>query len=402
MKFSLILLGLSWLLKLTAWRHASFRARLKEKDLVAQIKIADDSRGRYFIFKGGKLSSMAGVHSNPDVCLAFKDVDIAVSLLIPPVDYQQQIDAQKEFNLTMTGDDADAYWFAQTIMRTQTIDWKFGITLPDGSKRLTSNTNGGPIQVYVKDDKIVRITPIEFDDSDPGTWTVKARGKSFTPPRQTSLSPHGQNWKSMVYSPDRILQPMKRVDFDPDGERNPQNRGKSGYEPISWDEALDIVAGEIQRVKRDYGPGAMASSHGSHHTFGNVGYYLSANFRFMNLVGHTEVHHNPDSWEGWYWGGLHHWGHSLRVGMSENYGTVEDLMKHCEMIVFWSSNPEATSGNYGSHEGSIRRQWLKELDVEFVHIDPFYNDTAQMMAASGWPPNRRPIRRWPWRLPMSG
>ena len=82
MKFSLILLGLSWLLKLTAWRHASFRARLKEKDLVAQIKIADDSRGRYFIFKGGKLSSMAGVHSNPDVCLAFKDVDIAVSLLI--------------------------------------------------------------------------------------------------------------------------------------------------------------------------------------------------------------------------------------------------------------------------------------------------------------------------------
>ena len=27
---------------------------------------------------------------------------------------------------------------------------------------------------------------------------MKARGKEFTPPRQTSLSPHGQNWKSIT------------------------------------------------------------------------------------------------------------------------------------------------------------------------------------------------------------
>ena len=172
---------------------------------------------------------------------------------------------------------------------------------------------------------------------------------------------------------------MKRIGFDPNGERNCKDRGVDGYERISWDEALDIVASEIKRMKRDYGTGAIASSHGSHHTWGNIGYYLSANFRFMNLIGHTEVHHNPDSWEGWYWGGLHHWGHSLRVGMSENYGTVEDLLKHCEMVVFWSSNPESTSGNYASQEGSIRRQWLKELDIKFVHIDPHYNDTAQML-----------------------
>jgi len=379
MKFYLVLLGLSVLLKVTAIRHASFRSRLKEKNLIAQIKIADDSRGRIFIFQNGKVTSRPGIHRDPDVCMAFKDENIATQLLMPPVDYQQQIDAQKEFNLTMSGSDENTYWFAQTVMKTQTIDWRFGKKLSDGTTIFTSNTNGGPIQVYVKDDKIIRITPIIFNDSDPDTWTIEAHGKKFTPPRQSSLSPHGQNWKSMVYSPDRILHPMKRIDFDPDGDRNIQNRGKSGYEKISWEQALDIVASEIQRVKREYGPGSMASSHGSHHTFGNIGYYLSANFRFMNLVGHTEVHHNPDSWEGWYWGGLHHWGHSLRVGMSENYGTVEDLLKNCEMIVFWSSNPEATSGNYGSHEGSIRRQWLKELNIDFVHIDPFYNDTAQML-----------------------
>ena len=42
---------------------------------------------------------------------------------------------------------------------------------------------------------------------------------------------------------------MKRVDFDPNGERNPQNRGKSGYVRISWEEALDLVADEIKRLE---------------------------------------------------------------------------------------------------------------------------------------------------------
>ena len=50
---------------------------------------------------------------------------------------------------------------------------------------------------------------------------------------------------------------MKRVDFDPTGARNPQNRGKSGYVRIGWDEALDIVAKEINRQKRVHGPGSI-------------------------------------------------------------------------------------------------------------------------------------------------
>ena len=125
-------------------------------------------------------------------------------------------------------------------------------------------TNGGPVFLYVKNDKIIRITPIEFDHNDPETWSISARGKKFTPPRKTTLTPHGMNWKSMVYSPDRLLYPMKRIDFDPDGKRNQKNRGISGYERISWDEALNIVSGEIKRVKKEHGPGAIVNSHGSH------------------------------------------------------------------------------------------------------------------------------------------
>jgi molybdopterin guanine dinucleotide-containing S/N-oxide reductase-like protein len=378
-KFSLILFGLAQLLKFTARRHPAFAKRLKEKNLTVQMRTADKSVGRWFAFKDGKVTSRAGIHAKPDVTIAFKDERIAAELLMPPLDMQNQIDAIKDFKLTMEGPEDLSSWFTQTVMLTQTIGWKYGVDQPDGSKRYTNMTNGGPVFVNVKDGKIVRITPMDFDDSDAGPWTIEARGKTYTPPRKTTLAPHGQNFKSIIYSPNRLLHPMKRVDFDPNGERNPQNRGTSGYERISWDEAFDLVSGEIKRLKEKHGPGVMASSHGSHHTWGNIGYYLSANFRFMNVIGHTEVHHNPDSWEGWYWGATHHWGHSLRVGQSDSYGTVEDCLQNCEMIVFWSANPEATSGSYGAFEGTVRRKWLKESGMKIVHIDPHYNDTAQFL-----------------------
>ena len=254
--------------------------------------------------------------------------------------------------------------------------------------RYCNMTNGGPVFVYVKDGKIVRMTPIDFGDDDPPPWTIRARGLELTPPRKTTLAPHGQNAKSIVYSPDRLLYPMKRVDFDPNGERNPQNRGKSGYVRISWEEALDLVAGEIKRLKRSYGPGVMAVSHGSHHTWGNIGYYLSALFRFRNAVGYTQIHHNPDSWEGWYWGAVHHWGYTLRVGQSETYGTVEDCLQNCDMIVFWAADPETTSGSYGAQEGTVRRQWLKnpKLGIKVVHVDPYYNASAQFLPGKWFAP----------------
>jgi len=378
-KFTLILYGLAMLLRQRALRYEAFRDRLKEKNLTAQLRTRDGRVGRWFTLNDGKLTTGRGLHANPDVVLSFKTAAIAADLLMPPINQLDQINALKDFTITLEGEEELTNWWTQTMMLTQSVGWKYGIDMGKGVTRYTSMTNGGPVFVYEKDGKILRITPITFDDSDPKPWSIEARGKTFTPPRKTTLAPHGQNWKSMVYSPDRLLYPMKRVDFDPNGERNPQNRGVSGYERISWDEALDIVANEIKRAKRVHGPGAIANSHGSHHTWGNIGYYLSANFRFINAVGMTRVHHNPDSWEGWYWGAVHHWGQSLRVGQCETYGTVEDLLKESEMIVFWSANPDATSGSYGAGEGTVRRQWLKDTDIEIVHIDPYYNETAQML-----------------------
>jgi molybdopterin guanine dinucleotide-containing S/N-oxide reductase-like protein len=375
LQFSTTLLVLEKLLRFTARRHPGFAARLKEKNFSAQIKLRDNSQGRCFTFKNGKVTSKPGVLP-ADVVMAFQNAELAARIMRPDRKQLDFLHAVKNFQIEVQGPDELSVWLSETLNMLLMAGSKYGTDQGNGVMRYTSNTNGGPVFVDVKDGKILRITPIEFDEEDAQPWTIKAHGKSFTPPRKTTISNHTLAWKSMIYSQDRLLYPMKRVDFDPNGERNPQNRGVSGYERISWDEALDLVAGEIQRVKREHGPGSIMNSSGSHHNWGALGYWLSARIRFFNTIGSTNVVHNPDSWEGWYWGAMHHWGYSSHNGGGETYGTVEDCLKNAEMIVFWSSDPEATSGVYGAHEGTVRRQWLKELGIPFIHIDPYYNHTA--------------------------
>ena len=246
-------------------------------------------------------------------------------------------------------------------------------------RRLTNLTTGGPVHVDVADGRIQRIIPLQLDDSDATSWSIEARGRTFTPPRRTTLSPWTVAHRSTIYSSSRILTPLKRVDFDPDGQRNIHKRGESGYEPISWDEALDLVAAEIVRIKREVGPAGMLTTPGSHHLWGNVGYRFSAYNRFMNLVGYTYGEHNPDSWEGWQWGGVHMWGFSHRLGIPEQYDMLDDALKHTKMMVFWASDPETTGGVYASFESTSRRDWLKQLGVEMVFIDPYHNHTAALL-----------------------
>ena len=387
--FPIILVGLGAVIRVAAFMRPAFRSKLAERDAIIQIKTKDCRYGRYFEFRGGDMRSKRGLHAAPDATLVFKDVATAVKLLSPFASHFDFIEAIKTFRLDFEGPDETTRWFTEVVSALMTLTWRYGERGANGETRLINHTNGGPVAVDVKDGRIIRLRPIIFDAKEAfaGSWTIRARGREFTPPPQTSINPHGLACKSTVYSKDRLLYPMKRVDFDPNGERNPQNRGISGYERISWDEALDIVANEIKRAKVKHGNGAILCNHSSHHTWGNIGYYICSLFRFQNIVGMTKMVINPDSWEGWYWGAMHHYGHSMRNGGAEPYGQVEDCLQNCDLIVFWSSDPEATNGSYSGFDGSIRRQWAKELGIETIHIDPHYNHTAAFLGGKWIPIN---------------
>ncbi len=374
-----ILYSLTHVLRLTAVRSTAMAAFMGRRNCVAQIRLRDGSIARHYVFRGGRVTSRAGQHPKPDVTMTFRDLATALMFMVPPVRQADVVHAAKTFKVVVDGRDELVVWFMQMLNMIQTAGLQAGRKMADGTMRYTTNTNGGPLFVFVKDGRIVRTTPIDLDGDDAASWTLRARGRSFTPRRQATVSAHALSLKSLVYSERRLLYPMKRVDFDVNGERNVHNRGISDYVRISWDEALDIVSGEIKRMKRQYGPGAMAIYQSSHHSWGNVGYYLSAMLRFGNLLGFTRVHPNPDSWEGWYWGAMHHFGNSLRVGSPGPYGVAEDCLKHAELLVYWSSDPEKTSGAYAGSEGTERRLWTRDLGIPSVHIDPVFNATAQLL-----------------------
>lgn len=243
-------------------------------------------------------------------------------------------------------------------------------------KILTQCTVGGAVWVHVKDGRITKIRPIIFDETDAPSWAIEARGRVFKPPRQTTLNPFIVTYKSRVYSEKRINYPYKRKDFDPNGARNPQNRGKSGYERISWEEALDIVASEIKRIRKTYGPAAITGSTSSHADFGLLHYKMGPFGRFWQQLGFTFLMDNPDSWEGWLWGAAHAWGYYWKLGVSDNFDMLEDALKHTEQIIFWGVDPNTSAGGYNGQESNRWRLWCKELGIKMIFIDPWCNFTA--------------------------
>ena len=92
---------------------------------------------------------------------------------------------------------------------------------------------------------------------------VKVEGDPENPFNQGRLCVRCLDLPEVVYSPDRILHPLKRARED---------RGKDKWEPIGWDEALDEIAGKILAAKEEYGPESVAFYSG---TGRDIGQYIT-------------------------------------------------------------------------------------------------------------------------------
>jgi molybdopterin guanine dinucleotide-containing S/N-oxide reductase-like protein len=241
--------------------------------------------------------------------------------------------------------------------------------------------------VDVKNDKIIRIRPLHFDwkykPEEFNPWKFEARGKTFVPPLKSMVPPLGTAYKKRVYSPNRILYPLKRIDWDSNGARNPQNRGKSKYVRISWDEALDIVVSEIKRVQKKYGPHGIclqAEGHGEGKVI-NAAHGCST-YLMKLLGGYTQQVRNPDSWEGWYWGAKHVWGNEP-VGLNMEFcsNLYNDVAQNTEMLICQGCDQETTPWGFGGgHLPSLMSYWYTELGIKQIYISPDVNYAAAVHA----------------------
>jgi trimethylamine-N-oxide reductase (cytochrome c) len=239
--------------------------------------------------------------------------------------------------------------------------------------------------VDVKDGRVVRIRPLHFDwkynQDDFNPWKMEARGHVFEPGMKALPPPYSLAYKKRVYSPNRILYPMKRVDWDPDGDRNPETRGTSGYVRISWDEALELIVKELRRIQREYGPYAVLSQSDGHGESKSVHCAHSCNLKLLKLLGgYTLQTRNPDSWEGWYWGAKHAWGMEPVGQMGPTDNVMPDIAENSDLLLFWGCDPETTPWGFDGQMASRLCYWWTDIGIKSVYICPDLNYGAAVHA----------------------
>ncbi len=239
--------------------------------------------------------------------------------------------------------------------------------------------------VDVKNGKIVRVRPLHYDwkysREEMNPWKIERSGKTLEPFMKSLLPPFFLAYKKRAYSPNRIKYPLKRVDWDPGGERNPQNRGISKFKRISWDEAAGIVASEIKRVQEKYGPFAIVTQNEGHGECKLIHpSHGAASFLLSKMGGFTQQIRNADSWEGWYYGAKHVWGDGLVGHMFPTANVIKDVSEKTDMVLFWGCDPETSPWGFCGQLPSRICYFWQEAGIKQVYICPDLNYGAAIHA----------------------
>ncbi|MCL2126219.1 MAG: molybdopterin-dependent oxidoreductase [Oscillospiraceae bacterium] len=238
----------------------------------------------------------------------------------------------------------------------------------------------GPPHVVesANDGTITRIRPLHYDEyvdwESKNPWKIEARGSSFGPARRTIPGSYYTGYKKRVYSNNRVRYPLKRIDWDPKGDRNPQNRGKSPYVRISWDEAAQIVADELLRAREKYGMSAVLSEADMHGEGKHIAPAHGCANRLLSLLGgYTIQMRNQDSWEGYSWGSKNVWGGEPVGELGPTGNQWPDIAKNSELLLFWAADIESTAMGFDGYMPSRLNAWIHSLGVKYVFVDPALN-----------------------------
>ncbi|MCP5097188.1 MAG: molybdopterin-dependent oxidoreductase, partial [Chloroflexi bacterium] len=190
-------------------------------------------------------------------------------------------------------------------------------------------------------------------------------------PRDTIADPQlracvrGRSYLGRQYHPDRLTHPLKRIG----------KRGEGKFQRISWDEALDTIASEMQRVKAKYGNTALFVPYGT-------GSYNQTNGsqtarRLMNLFGGCLGIYNSYSWA------------AINEATPYIYGTLktgnqrQDWL-NANYIIMWGWNPAEMRDGTNS-DFFIKK--ARENGAKVVCIDPRMTMSAVSLADE-WIPIR--------------
>lgn len=241
----------------------------------------------------------------------------------------------------------------------------------------------------MKNGRIVRGRRVHYDQDYPEIkpWTITARGKTWTAPSVSPAPAYYLSHRKRSDSPNRILYPLKRMDWEPGGDPdkiNAQNRGVSQYVRITWEEAAALIAGELKRVAEKNGPEAICTVYGGGHDEGhNVPGSHGTQEAFLNWwamkeygAATTYMEGAATSSSGGQLGGRYVLGTDY-----EPVDVLKDVAENTDMLLMWAADPEAKSWRYtiGVVQGLWYR-WFGELGIKRVAICPNLNLGASLYA----------------------
>jgi biotin/methionine sulfoxide reductase len=230
-----------------------------------------------------------------------------------------------------------------------------------------------------------------------GTYEVhRGSGNSFSlEPLEDdpAPSPIGPSLVASLQDPCRIQQPYVRKGWLEGrrlGDSRASGRGSGPFVPVSWDDALDFVAGELRGIAARHGNEAIfAGSYG----WGSAGRFhhpQSQLHRFMNCFGGYTYSVNAYSFAAAEVIVPHVVGHSLRP-LHAMQTPWPVLAEHVELFVSFGGvalkNTQVSPGVTGPHivPGALAR--CAERGASFVNIGPIRDDLPDVVRAD-WIPIR--------------
>lgn len=197
------------------------------------------------------------------------------------------------------------------------------------------------LKVRVKDGRIVHI------------------GTDDRPMPSLKACVRGLAQKDVVYAPDRLTKPLRRTG----------KRGEGKFEAISWDEALQTVTRELQRVKNTYGNSAifLMGYSGSISPLHGMG---KAARRFFSLFGGCATWWGITSYEAALFSSLATFGTPFT-------GATRDNFLHSKLIILWGFDPVVS--RFGPDLVYYLGQ-AKKKGARIICVDPRMNHTAKALA----------------------
>ncbi len=159
-----------------------------------------------------------------------------------------------------------------------------------------------------------------------------------------------------LYHPNRLKYPMKRT--------NPKGSSDPGFVRISWDEAYDMIVGQLNRIKKEHGPHAVffyvgdpkeprAAVQRLAATYGSVNYGCESSTACRRAAQLAEL-------------------------LTYGFPTMGDLpTEESKVMLIWGTNP-AYSGQPFLCHGQLAD--AKERGVKFIVVDPRISPTAGTLA----------------------